>query len=41
MAMSFFLVAANAFCQSFCRFFGAATINVLLSVNKNDAKVTG
>jgi len=40
IATSFFLVAANAFCQSFCRFFGAATVNIFSSVNKNDANVT-
>jgi len=41
IATSFFLVAANAFCQSFCWFVGAATVNIFSSVNKNDANVTG
>jgi len=41
MASSLFLVAADAFGQSFCRFFGAATVNIFLSVNRNDANVTG
>ena len=34
MASSFFLVAADAVCQSFCRFFDAATANIFSSVNK-------
>ena len=37
---SFFLVATDAFCQSFCSFFDAATVNIFSSVNKNDANVT-
>jgi len=35
----FFLVAADAFCQSFCRFFGSATANIFPSVNRNNANV--
>jgi len=27
--------------KSFCRFFGAATVNVFLSVKRNDANITG
>ena len=36
-----FLVAADAFCQSFCRFFGVATANSFSSESRNDANVTG
>jgi len=33
-ATSFFLVAASAYSQSFCGFFGVATVNIFSSVNK-------
>jgi len=38
---SLFLVAADAFCQSFSTFFGAINVNIFSSVNRNDANVTG
>jgi len=34
VAMSFFLVAAGAYCQSFYGFLGVATVNILISRNK-------
>jgi len=41
IASSFFLVAADAFCQSFCGFFDVATVDIFLSVNRNDANAIG
>jgi len=38
---SFFFVDGYAYSRSLCEFFGVVTVNIFLSVNKNDADVIG